>query len=304
MQVAVTGSHGLIGTALCRALDAAGHDVVRVVRGASGSGTTGRTVQWDPAAGTIDTAALDGVDAVVHLAGESIASGRWTDARKRSILESRTVGTRTLAEALASMPTPPKAFLSGSAIGYYGDRGDEELTEDSTPGSGFLTDVVLAWEDAAQPAVDAGIRTVFLRTGIVLDSHDGALPRMAMPVRFGVGGKLGSGRQWMSWITLADEVGAIVHLLDADVAGAVNLTAPNPVTNAALTKALGEVLHRPTVLPVPAFALRALLGRELADELLLGGQRVLPTKLLSSGYAFSDAEIVPALRSVFDRPAA
>jgi uncharacterized protein (TIGR01777 family) len=302
MQIAVTGSHGLIGTALCTALTDGGHDVIRVVRGdATGDD---RTIRWDPAAGTIDAAALEGVDAVVHLAGESIASGRWTDARKRTILESRTVGTRTLADALASLSSPPKVFLSGSAIGFYGDRGDEELTEDSAPGSGFLTDVVLAWEDAAQPAVDAGIRTVSLRTGIVLDAHDGALPRMAMPVRFGVGGKLGSGAQWMSWITLADEVGAIVHLLDADVAGPVNLTAPNPVTNATLTKALGEVLHRPTVLAVPAFALRTLLGRELADELLLGGQRVLPTKLLASGYAFRDAEIVPALRSVFDRPAA
>ena len=300
MQVAVTGSHGLIGTALCNALTAAGHDVVRLVRSGGGDGT----VRWDPAAGTIDAAGLEGVDAVVNLAGASIASGRWTDARKQAILESRTVGTRTLAEALASLSSPPKVFLSGSAIGFYGDRGDEELTEDSAAGTGFLSDVVVAWEAAARPAVDAGVRTAFLRTGIVLDAHDGALPRMATPVRFGVGGRLGDGRQWMSWITLADEVGAIMHLLDADVAGPVNLTAPEPATNAALTRALGEVLHRPTFMPVPKFALRTLLGRELADELLLASQRVLPTKLLASGYTFSSDTIVPALRSVFDRPAA
>jgi uncharacterized protein (TIGR01777 family) len=295
MDVAVTGSSGLIGPALADRLAGSGHRVLRVVRGTpSGSGQIG----WDPEAGRIDAGGLEGLGAVVHLAGAPIARGRWTANSKRRILASRTIGTTLLAQTLAGLDRPPAALLSGSAIGYYGDRGDEELTEDSPPGSGFLAEVVRAWEGAAGAAIEAGIRTAFLRTGIVLAAHGGALRRTLPLFRLGLGGRLGSGRQWWSWISLPDEVGAIEHLLTADVAGPVNLTGPAPVTNRRFTDALGEVLHRPTVLPVPAFGPRLVLGRQLADEVVFWSQRVLPRRLETSGYAFRHPTVDVALRAV------
>lgn len=293
MEVVVTGSSGLIGTALAPALARAGHRMVRMVRSRpAGSDALG----WDPGAGTIDAAGLEGVGAVVHLAGEGIGTKRWTEAQKARIRDSRVTGTTLLAETLAKLTRPPGVLVSGSAIGIYGDRGEETLTEDSPPGGGFLAEVCRAWEGATSSAEQAGIRVVHLRTGIVLSATGGALKKMLTPFRLGLGGKMGSGRQWMSWITLDDEVGAIVHLLgEGAPAGPVNATAPNPVRNAELTKALGDALGRPTALPVPKAGLRLLLGGEMAEQLLLGGQRVLPNRLLGSGYAFQADEIGLAL---------
>ncbi len=299
VRVAITGSNGLIGTALRRSLEHDDHDVVPIVRRPGLPGT----VHWDIDRGYIDAAALEGLDAVVHLAGEGIGDKRWTDEQKRKILESRAKGTGLLATALAGLATKPWVLVSGSAVGVYGDRGDEQLTEASPPGSGFLADVVTAWEAAAAPAEAAGIRVVKIRTGIVLDRDGGALAKMASIAKLGVLGKLGSGRQWMSWITLTDEVRAIRFLIDSDISGPVNLTAPAPVTNAVLTKALGRVLHRPTVVPVPRFGPKLLLGREMATELLLQGQRALPDVLLDAGFEFKHDDIESALRDVLRRPA-
>jgi hypothetical protein len=299
VRVAVTGSSGLIGSALVRSLRGDGHDVVRVVR--SGSSEDGPTVRWDLDARTIDAAGLDGIDAAVHLAGEGIAEKRWTEQQKRRILESRTVSTALLAETLAAMARPPRVLLSGSGVHAYGDRGDEVLTETSSTGSLFLSEVCTGWEAAALPAVDAGIRTAFLRTTMVLDRDGGALPRLVRLFKLGLGGRLGSGRQWMPWISLADEVGAIRFLLDHDVAGPVNLAAPGSVTNAEFTKALGKALRRPAVLPVPAFAPSLLVGRELAHELLFTSQRAEPRVLEDAGYAFAHPEIGGALRAVLSR---
>ncbi|HEV3364874.1 MAG TPA: TIGR01777 family oxidoreductase, partial [Acidimicrobiia bacterium] len=222
---------------------------------------------------------------------------RWNEAHKARVKDSRVRGTSLLAQTLAKLNTPPRALVSGSAVGYYGDRGDEVLTESSRPGNDFLAEVCTAWEAATDPAKEAGIRVAHIWTGLVLSGRGGVLPKMLLPFRFGVGGKLGSGRQWMSWIALADEVGAIVHLLDDDtLSGPFNLTAPNPVTNADMTKAIGTVLHRPTVMPAPAFALKAALGAEMAEELLLVSQRVLPTRLLDSGFTFQYPELGEALQ--------
>ncbi len=306
MDVAVTGSSGLIGSALRPALEQAGHRVIRIVRGQSGGPDT---LTWDPARGEIDAGGLEGVGAVVHLAGEGIAEKRWNDAQKARIMDSRKQGTTLLAETMAKLSNPPAVLISGSAIGYYGDRGDEVLTEDSPPGTGFLADVATAWEAATAPAEAAGIRVTHIRTGIVLDKDGGALPQMVKPFKLGAGGKLGSGRQWMSWIALADEVGAIVHLLgDGALAGSgdtpapsggpVNLTAPNPARNVEFTQALGKALHRPSAVPAPAAAMRLLLGREMADQLLLASQRVLPTRLERSGYTFQSPDLATALELV------
>jgi uncharacterized protein len=291
MRVAVTGSSGFLGSRLVADLTAAGHDVVRVRRPQT----------WDPDAGTIDAAALEGIDAAVHLAGEGIAEKRWDGEQKRRILESRTKGTALLARTLASLDRPPAVLLSGSAMGVYGDRGDEVLTEASAPGDGFLPDVCRAWEAAARPAVDAGIRTAFLRTGLVLDRRGGALGKMLPLFKLGVGGRLGNGRQWWSWISLDDWVGAVRFLLDHDVAGPVNLTGPAPVTNAEFTKALGTVVRRPTALPVPSFGPRLLLGKELAHELLFTSLRVEPQVLEQAGYAFQHRDVTSALRAVVHR---
>ena len=294
MRIAITGSSGLIGSALVASLEADGHTPVRVVRADGGSGT----VRWDIEAGHIDAAGLEGLDGVVHLAGEGIAEKRWTDDQKRKILESRTKGTALLAGALASLTDKPPVLVSGSAIGFYGDRGDEQLTEASEPGTGFAAEVAQAWEEAAAPAAAAGVRVARIRTGIVLAAKGGALERLAGITRFGVLGKIGSGRQWMSWISLADEVGAIRFLLEHDVAGPVNLTAPGPVTNAVFTKTLGRVLNRPTFMPVPSFGPRLLLGSELAQSLLFDGQRVLPDALVDAGYEFQHTDLEPTLEEL------
>lgn len=301
MNVAVTGSSGLIGAALVAALEAAGDRIVRLVR--SGPARPG-TIRWDPAAGAIDAAGLEGVDAVVHLAGESIGASRWTAAKKARILNSRVDGTSLLAATISDLRSPPRVLVSGSAVGFYGDRGDELLTEGSGPGTGFLAGVVRRWEDAARPAADAGVRVVTLRSGIVLSPRGGVLGTLLVPFRLGLGGRLGSGRQWTSWITLDDEVAAIVHALRHEsLSGPVNAVAPNPVTNAELTATLGRVLRRPTVATVPPVALRAALGADAARE-LLGSQRVAPDALARSGFRFGDPELEAALRRLFARPAA
>lgn len=300
MEVAITGASGLVGTALARSLRRDGHTVRPVVRRPSADAGA---IQWDPAGGTIDGEALDGVDAVVHLAGAGIGDKRWTPERKREIRESRVMGTGLLTRTLAALPHPPAVLVSASAVGYYGERGDEELAESSPPGDTFISDLVEAWEGAARPAVDAGIRTVFTRSGMVLSTEGGALPRMVPLFRFFVGGRLGSGRQWWSWVSIDDEVGAIRFAIDrSDLAGPVNLTAPEPVTNAQFTAALGSVVHRPTVLPIPAFGPRLVLGRELADELLFTSQRVLPTVLTATGYPFAHPELHTALRALLGSP--
>jgi uncharacterized protein len=293
MQIAITGASGLIGSALRDALRADGHTVRPVVRSPSDDPDA---VGWDPAAGTVDAARLEGLDAVVHLAGAGIGDKRWSEGRKREIRDSRTAGTGLLARTLAGLERPPAVLVSGSAIGFYGDRGDEVVTELSAPGDDFLAQVVTAWEAATRPADDAGIRTVCVRTGIVLAGSGGVLPRLALPFRLFVGGRLGSGRQWVSWVTLADEVGAIRFLIDRDdIRGPVNVVAPEPVTNAELATALGAVLHRPAAVPVPAFGPRLLLGREMADELLFASQRVRPAVLVDAGYPFAHTEVTGAL---------
>lgn len=298
MQIAISGATGLVGEALTAFLTTGGHDVRRLVRS---KGTSPGAVAWDPDAGTIDAAGLDGVDAVVHLAGESIAAGRWTAERKRRILESRVKGTRLVAETLAGMPRRPRVLVCASAVGFYGARRDEGLDETAAPGRGFLADVCRAWEAAADPARAAGIRVVHLRFGVVLSPKGGALAKMLLPFKMGAGGRLGTGEQWMSWISLDDAIGAAHHaLLREELAGPVNAVAPNPVTNAVFTKTLGGVLGRPTVLPMPAFAARLAFG-EMADHLLLTGQKVLPRRLLETGYRFRHPGLEEALRHLLGR---
>ena len=302
MKVAITGSTGLIGSALVRSLEADGHQVTRIVRGQP-SGP--RQVAWNPTGGAIDAAGLEGHDAAVHLAGAGLGDHRWTDDYKAKVLDSRVAGTSLLAETLASLDRPPAVLASGSAVGYYGDRGDEELTEASPPGTGFLSEVVQAWEAAAMPARQGGIRVALVRSGVVQSPQGGALKRLLLPFKLGLGGRIGSGRQWLSWVSLDDEVGAIRHVLgEESVSGPVNLTAPDPVTNAEFTRALGRVLHRPTLLPTPTPALQLLLGRELVSEMLLGGQRVLPAVLQASGYSFVHPSLEEALADMVGRRAA
>ncbi len=296
MKVLVTGSTGLIGSALIKALHTQGHQVVRLVR--APLAVSEPTVSWNPDTGTIDAAGLQGLDAVVHLAGESIAR-RWTQARKRRIRESRVRGTQLLAQTLARLQRPPKTLISASAIGYYGDRGDTILREDSAPGSGFLAETSVAWEQAAQPAVQAGIRVAHPRTGIVLTTAGGALKEMLLPFQLGLGGVLGSGKQYWSWIAFDDVIGGLLHALhNENLRGPFNLVAPQPVTNREFTKVLGRVLSRPTLLPAPKFALRLLLG-EMAEGLLFASARVEPAKLLASGYQFRHPDLEEALRALF-----
>jgi uncharacterized protein (TIGR01777 family) len=295
VRVLVTGSSGFIGSALVRALEERGDNVVRLARGASDR----TTPTWDPEAGTIASVAFDGVDAVVHLAGEGIGEKKWSAEQKRRIIESRTKGTTLIARTIAELASKPNVLVSGSAIGYYGLRGDEPLDESSSSGTDFLAGVCQQWEASAQPAADAGVRVVNIRTGIVLHPRGGVLKRLLTPFKLGLGGRVASGKQWMSWITLDDEIGAILHAIDHEsLRGAVNLTAPNPVTNAELSKTLGAVLHRPTVLPTPLLPLKVIYGAELVDTLLVGGQRVLPQKLAADGYAFGHPELEPALRAL------
>ncbi len=295
MAVAITGSCGLIGTALANALHERGDRVVPVVRG------TGLGLRWDPAAGTIDAAGFEGFDAVVHLAGEGIGEKKWTDEQKRKIRDSRVQGTELLAATLAGLERPPSVLVSGSAIGWYGNRGDDVLTETSPSGptDDFLVDVCLEWEAATAPVEAAGIRTVHLRTGIVLSPDGGALARMLTPFKLGLGGRIGSGRQYMSWISLADEVGAILHAIDtASVSGPVNATAPNPVTNLEFTHGLGRALHRPTKLPTPLLPLKLVYGAELVQHLLVDGARVMPEVLEASGYTFAHPTLDVALAAL------
>ncbi len=301
VDVAVTGSSGLIGRALVQRLEDLGHRVRRVVR--SGGGAPAE-VRWDPMVGMIDSAALAGVDAVVHLAGEGIGDHRWTETQKRRIKGSRVTGTTVLAEALARLDPRPSVLLTASGISVYGDRGDDLVTEATEPGSGFLPEVVQAWEAATHAAADAGIRTASFRNGIVLAAEGGALAKQLPLFRFGLGGRLGPGTQWLPWISLDDEVSAIVHLLTVDVTGPVNLCAPEPVTNATFTEVLGRVLGRPTLLRVPRFGPRLLLGRQLADELLFWSVRAVPERLQASGYRFAHPELEGALRALLDHPAA
>jgi uncharacterized protein (TIGR01777 family) len=293
MRFAVTGASGLIGSALVPALRDADHDVLRLVRRPPQGNDE---VPWDPAAGTIDEARLAGVDAIVHLAGFNLGT-RWTATRKRRILDSRVTGTRLVAEAAARLSPRPEALVCASAIGFYGERGDEILTETAPRGDGFLADIVDAWEAAADPARDAGIRVVSLRHGLVLSRSGGALGRLLLPFRLGLGGPVGSGRQWWSWVTMDDVVRAYLWALECPIAGPLNVTAPEPVTNRAFVKALGRALQRPVFAPFPAFAVRAILG-EMGEELLLTSQRVLPTGLIADGFSFDHPSLDAALTSV------
>jgi uncharacterized protein len=299
VDVAVTGSHGFIGSALLPALTSAGHRPVRVVRSRAAGDDE---LSWDPEAGTIDAAGLEGIGRVVHLAGAGIGDKRWTDARKRLILESRTKGTSLLARTLAGLQHPPSILVSASAIGYYGNRGDEPLDEQSAPGNDFVARVCVQWEGATAPAADAGIRVARIRNGVVLGRGGGVLPRLLLPFRLGLGGRIASGRQYMSWISIDDDVRAIVHALTQDdVAGPVNLTGPAPVTNDEFTKTLGRVVRRPTVIPTPLMPVRARYGSELVQHLLVEGQRVLPKRLEETGFRFTHPTLEDALRAVVDR---
>jgi len=300
VDVAISGARGLLGSALATSLRTDGHRVLRFARGGISSDDQ---IGWDPEAGLIDAPALEGIDAVVHLAGEGIGEHRWSVEQKRRIRESRTRGTAVLAAAVASRERKPRVLVSASAIGYYGDRGDELLTEDSAPGAGFLADVCKAWEAETLTASDAGVRTVNVRTGIVLAKHGGALKQMLLPFRLGLGGRQGSGKQWMSWIALDDEITALRAAIDDDrLRGPVNLTAPNPVTNAEFAQALGRVLRRPTLLPTPMFPLKLRFGGELVDSLLLAGQRVAPTRLAALAFPFRYPVLTPALEAILRGP--
>ena len=298
MKILITGASGLIGRALSAELIAQGHTVVAAVRRAPRSPNE---IQWDPAKGVLSPSAFDGVDGVVHLAGAGIGDKRWTDDYKREILESRTKSTALLAETMAALPTKPRVFLSGSAIGVYGVRGDEILDETASTPDGFLADVCKQWEAAAEPAVAAGIRTVYLRTGIVLSREGGALKKQLPLFKLGLGGKFGKGDNWQSWISITDEVRAIIHLLTSQLSGPVNLTAPEPVTNAQFTKELGRALSRPAFQRIPTFGPKLLLGGELAEALLFTGQRVIPGALTRDGFVFQHQTLDVALRALLKK---
>ncbi len=294
MNILVTGSTGFIGSALVPFLTTGGHRVTRLVRSLPRPGEL--AVRWDPEVGTVEMAGLEGLDGVVHLAGENLAAGRWTAEKKARIRDSRVQATRLLCESLAGLSHPPKVLVCASAIGYYGNRGDEVLPEESAPGSGFLAGVCREWEAAAAPAAQKRIRVVHMRFGVVLDPVGGALAKMLVPFRLGLGGPIGTGQQYMSWITLDDAVGVVQHALTTDtLQGPANAVAPNPVTNREFTKTLGRVLRRPTMFPMPGFAARLVFG-EMADELLLSSTRVEPRRLLAAGYGFRYPELEGALQ--------
>lgn len=295
MKILVTGPSGLIGSRLIPLLDGEGHNITRLT--SSKSNSSGYTAYWIPDEGKIDIDKLEGHEAVVHLAGESIA-GRWTREKKVKIADSRIKGTRLLSETLARLRSKPGVIVSASGVGYYGNRGDEVLTEESTPGEGFLAGLSVKWENALRPAIEAGIRVVNMRLGIVLSRQGGALEKMLLPFKIGIGGRVGSGRQYWSWIAIDDVLGAIIYSIVTDsISGPVNFVAPNPVTNIEFTRTLGDVLGRPALLPLPAFALRGLLG-EMADETMLTSTRAEPVKLLSSGYKFRYPDLKNALEHV------
>lgn len=298
MDIAITGSSGFIGNAVVNALEARGDRVIRLVRTVA----FGRSdaIGWDPNTGDIDSSGLAGVDAVIHLCGEPIANKRWSPAHKVRVRESRTVSTLLLAETLAALDRPPSTLVSSSAIGYYGtDTGDAWMDENDPPGAGFLAELCAAWEAATRPAERAGVRVVHARTGLVLGREGGLLPRVLAVFKGGLGGRIASGEQFWSWITLADEVGAILHLLDsADVSGPVNMCAPAPVTNREFTKTLAAELHRPAFLPVPAAGLKLVFGSEMATEMFTSGIRARPRVLVESGYDFADPELAAALEGL------
>jgi uncharacterized protein len=300
VRVAVTGSSGLIGTALCARLEATGHEVTRVVRHPSSDGN--RTTFWDPASGTIDAQSFEGLDGVVHLAGAGVADHRWTTARKQVVLESRTQSTALLCRTLAGLKNAPRVLVSGSAIGFYGDCGDEIVTEEHQPGGDFLASVCQQWEAGTAPVAEAGTRVAFARTGLVVASNGGALPKLLRLFRLGLGGRFGRGTQWWSWITLDDEVSALVWLLEHDHDGPVNLTAPGPVTNRGFTKALASAVSRPALLPVPRFAPGVVLGTELASSLLFTSLRARPAVLEAQGFVFADPQLEGALRRLLPPP--
>lgn len=292
MQIAVTGSSGLVGAALVPFLTTGGHRLIRLVR----KPPSGDDVHWDPAGGIKDLSRLEGVDAVIHLAGENIAAGRWTSQRKDEIRRSRVEGTRRLCESLAKLSRRPTVLVSASAIGFYGDRGNEILTECSAPGKDFLAQLCQEWEAATEPASRAGIRVLHLRFGMILSPVGGALRKMLLPFKLGAGGRMGNGAQYVSWIAIDDAIGVILHAVSTDsLEGAVNGVAPTPVTNAEFTRVLARVLARPAVFPMPAFAVRLALG-EMADALLLASQRVLPVRLQASGFRFRYPGIESGLR--------
>ncbi len=300
MQVVVTGSSGPIGQALCSRLTRSGHQVVRIVRRTVQPGE--QALRWDPARNTFDAHGLEGVDAVVHLAGAGVGDHRWSEDRKRVLVESRIRSTALLVGALADLDHRPRVLVSASAIGYYGDRRDEVLTEESPPGDDFLASLCVRWEAEAARATESGIRVVCARTGLVLSPDGGALSKLLPLFKLGLGGRFGSGAQWWSWITLDDETRAIEWLLDNDVQGPVNLTAPNPVTNREFTRVLAAVLSRPAVLAVPRFGPRLLLGSELADSLLFTSAQVRPAVLEGSDFEFTSSDLEAALRDILKRP--
>ncbi len=292
MKIAITGSGGLIGSSLVPYLRTQGHEVVPIVRGSA----TGEEILWDPAQGTIDIDKLHGIDGVVHLAGAGVGSRRWSAGYKQTILSSRVDGTTTLATALANVASPPSVMVSASAVGYYGVRGDEVLTEDAGNGDGFLADVCAQWEAATAPAAAAGIRVVTIRTGVVLSGAGGALKKQLPPFKLGLGARIGRGYQQLSWITRRDVVAAISLLLrDSTLSGPFNLTAPHPVSNARFTKELGRALHRPARLVIPEKVIRLALGDEMAAEFLLASQRAVPQRLLAAGFSFADPDLPGAL---------
>jgi len=297
MKVAVAGSSGLIGSGLVPALHRDGHEVVRLVRRPVQARDEAR---WDPTSGELDPADLEGVEAFINLGGAGIGDKRWTPERRKEILDSRVVPTRLLAETAAKLEPKPKAFLNGSAVGWYGSNGGPAAkTEEDPAGAGFLVDVSVAWEQATEAAHEAGIRTVLLRTGIVLSTAGGALAKQMLPFKMGLGGRMGSGQQYLPWISLADEVAAILFCLTEEkMTGPVNLCAPAPVTNAEFTKALGHALHRPTLLPIPTPALKVLFGEDIVREMLLGGTRALPAKLEEAGFRWLHPTLDAALQDI------
>jgi len=296
MKILISGASGLVGNALSRRLRAEGHTVVRLVR--PGGTPSAGDVAWDPMAATVDLSAMESADAVIHLSGASVGDGRWTPARKALLRSSRIDSTRVLVDSLARLRQKPSVFVCASATGYYGDRGDEILTESSEPGTDFLSLLARDWEAEATRAKSSGIRTVLLRFGVILSATGGALPRMLMPFKFGVGGRFGSGKQWLSWLTLEDAVEiARLAIVDERLAGPVNVVAPNPLRNAEFTRLVASALHRPAIFSAPAFALRLALG-EMAGPLLLSSQRAIPEKLLAAGYQFRSDDFSSALRAM------
>ncbi len=300
MTIAVSGASGLVGAALSKAIVERSWKLRRLVRGNS-SGGQGENIPWNPESGLVNFTGLSGVDAVVHLAGENIAAGRWTPAKKLRIRDSRVNATQRLCKSLAAMSNPPRVLVCASAIGYYGERGDQPLTESEPPGRGFLAEVCTQWERATQPAVDAGIRVVHMRIGVVLSPAGGALKQMLLPFRLGLGGKIGSGRQYWSWISLPDLVRSLLFAVEIEeLAGPVNAVASNAVSNAEFTRILGRVLRRPTLFPLPGFVARLVLG-EMADDLLLASIRVVPEQLQQNDFEFEHPDLETALRAVLNR---